>query len=267
MTEPSEGSDAHPEADPFGAEQLTTRPELDGRTVLIAGATSESGTATAAALVAAGARVVAVGSNAERLAALQERVPGAITYPCDLANASAVAELAAAVHADVGRIDGLIHLVGGWRGGSGLTGQSDGDWGALETGILTTLRNTSRAFFDDLVASDSGRLAIVSATAVDSPTASNANYATAKAAAETWVRAVAEGFRRAQSGAKENPVPQRAAGVSFVIKALVSDQVREESPDKPFTGYTDVEVLAEQITNLWAADAAAINGTRLPLAT
>lgn len=238
---------------------------VTGRIVLIAGATSESGMIVASSLDAAGARVIAVGSNEERLAQLTSRVPEALTYECDLADPTAVMKLAESVHSDVGRIDGLIHLVGGWRGGGGLDGQSDEDWDALSTSILTTLRNTSRTFFDDLVRSASGRLAIVSATAVDNPTASNANYAAAKSAAETWVRAVADGFRLAQSGAKNKPRPQHAAAVSFVIKALLTPKMREEAGEKTFSGYTDVQVLAEEVLALWAADAAALNGKRIRL--
>ena len=84
--------------------------------------------------------------------------------------------LAQRVRERFGRVDGLIHLVGGWRGGGGLAGQSDEDYRALEVG-LTALRHASRAFDADLRASDAGRLAIVSSTAVERPLAGGANYA------------------------------------------------------------------------------------------
>ena len=48
---------------------------LGGRTVLIAGATSASGRAVAQALLDAGARVVAVGSDEGRLEALAAEIP------------------------------------------------------------------------------------------------------------------------------------------------------------------------------------------------
>ena len=47
----------------------------------------------------------------------------------------------------------LVHLVGGWRGGRGLAGQSDADWEFLHRNIVATLRNTTRAFHEDLAAS------------------------------------------------------------------------------------------------------------------
>jgi NADP-dependent 3-hydroxy acid dehydrogenase YdfG len=213
---------------------------LHGRLVLIAGATSTSGEAVARALVTAGATVLAVGTREEALDALAAAVPGVDTRICDLADRDAVAELAMRIHLKFGAVDGLIHLVGGWRGGGGLAGQTDEDWDFLER-AFRTLRNTTRVFSDDLVASPAGRLAIVSSTAVDSPSAGGANYAAAKAAADAWTRAVAQGFR------KEAP---NAAAVVFVVKTLSGLE----------------EQLADEVVQLWQSAPADLNGTRIALA-
>lgn len=218
---------------------MTDALPLHGRLVLIAGATSTSGEAVARALATAGATVLAVGTREEALDALAAAVPGVDTRVCDLADRDAVAELAMRIHLKFGAVDGLIHLVGGWRGGGGLTGQSDEDWDFLER-AFRTLRNTTRVFYDDLVASPAGRLAIVSSTAVDAPYAGGANYAAAKAAADAWTRAVAQGFR------KEAP---DAAAVVFVVKTLAGLE----------------EQLGEEVVRLWQSPAADVNGTRIPL--
>ena len=63
-----------------------------------------------------------------------------------------------------------------------------------------------------------------------SPTAGSANYAAAKAAAEAWMLALADSLRRAQSGRKENPLPQTSAATILVIKALVDDRMRAAVP-------------------------------------
>ena len=153
---------------------------VDTRTVLVAGATSAAGLAVAEALEKAGARVLAVGSKAHHLKRVLTVAPHASGYVCDLADFTAVTALAATVHAEHGAIDGLVHLVGGWRGGGGLDGQTDDDWAFLQERIVTTLRNTTRAFTTDLLASPAGRLAIVSSVSVDAPTPGGANYASAK---------------------------------------------------------------------------------------
>lgn len=217
-----------------------THAAVAGRTVLIAGATSAAGVAAAGGLTAAGARVIAVGSDAGRLERLREAVPEASVHTCDLASWLAVQGLAQAVHEAHGPIDGLLHLVGGWRGGGGLAGQSDEDWEFLHERVLTTLRHTTRAFNNDLVASVAGRLAIVSSVTVDNPTPGGANYAAAKAAAETWTRAVGYGFTRATAP---------AASVVFVVKAL--DGLEAE--------------LAKNVVDLWEHDPASVNNTRIRL--
>ncbi|MET0780022.1 MAG: SDR family NAD(P)-dependent oxidoreductase [Microbacterium sp.] len=216
-----------------------------GRVVLIAGATSASGLAAARALASAGARVVAVGRDAGKLEALAAQVPGIHTEVCDLTDDSSVRALVTRVHEDLGAVDGILHLVGGWRGGGGLAGQTDEDFRFLERSF-TALRLVTRALDDDLRASTAGRLAIVSSTAVARPLAGGANYAAVKAASEAWTRAVAQGFAK---NARDAGAPLASAAVVFRVKSL---------------GGLEATV-AERFTALWAQDAASLNDTVLVL--
>ena len=208
---------------------------MNTRIVLVAGASSAAGRATCTALRASGATVIAVGSNAERLAT----VDADHSYVCDLADLAAVTALAEQVREEVGSIDGLLHLVGGWRGG-----RSDEDWQWLSTQLITTLRATSIAFESQLAASDAGRFAIVSSTAVDRPTWGNANYAAAKAAAESWVGALASSWKKAAT----------AAAVTYVVRSLGDGE-----------GDTSATVLATRLTALWQHPARELNGARISL--
>ena len=203
----------------------------DGRVVVLAGATSATGLVVARALMTAGARVVGTGRTAERLSPLSDA--GAETVVADATSLTAMTDLAA----ELGDVDGVISLVGGWRGGGGLAGQSDEDLDALLP-ALQAVRATSRAFDAALQASDAGRFAIVSSTAVARPLAGGANYAAVKAASESWARAVAHGFAKSARDASE---PLRAASVVFRAKAL------------------DPEALASAVVGLWDADAADLN--------
>ena len=224
--------------------------------VVVAGGSSPSGIATARALRVAGHKVFTVGSDGSRIrAAAAEAGDGVTPLVCDLASLAGVRALHAAISGTAGRVDGVIHLVGGWRGAKGITDQSDEDWNFLERGAITTLRNVTRVFYDDLAASETGRFAMVTSTAAGTPTAAGASYVAAKAAAEAWTLAVAEGFSQGS----------HSAAVIFVVKGLVDAGMRERSPGRSFPGFTDVEDLAAAAVGLFTAPAAELNGRRLLL--
>ncbi|QAY74870.1 SDR family NAD(P)-dependent oxidoreductase [Agromyces protaetiae] len=216
--------------------------DVSGRTVLVAGATSESGRAVARALLAAGARVVVVGSDPARIEAVgaELRDLGDVAAEvADLTEEDAVLELAMRVHARDGAIDGVVHLVGGWRGGGGIPGQSDDDYRFLERSF-TALRHVSRAFWGDLVASTAGRIAIVSSVTVLAPSAGGANYTAVKAASESWMRSLAQGFAKADAS---------AAAVIFRVQSLAGLE----------------DQLAASVVGLWSTDASGPNGSVVTL--
>ncbi|UVJ41134.1 SDR family oxidoreductase [Arthrobacter sp. CJ23] len=240
---------------------------MESLNILVAGGSSASGVAVARAFAAAGHRVTTVGSDELRIKEAAALAGAGVTpLVCDLGSLESVRELAETIHRTEGRIDGIFHLVGGWRGAKGIEDQPDEDWDFLERGAVTTLRNVSRAFYSDLAAAPAGRFAMVSSTAVSAPTAAAASYVAAKAAAEAWTLAVADGFRRDQSGSKDQPSEQRSAAVVFVVKALVDTAMRLEHPERTFPGYTDVEELAAAAVGLFERPAAELNGQRILLA-
>lgn len=228
-----------------GAGGLATGAGVSERLVLIAGATSASGLAAARTLSTAGARVVAIGRDPGRLAALEQSVPGVRLEVCDLTDEADVLALADRVHAAEGAVDGVLHLVGGWRGGGGLSAQTDEDFRFLERS-LTALRHVSRVFDADLRASAGARLAVVSSTAVARPLAGGANYAAVKAASEAWARAVAQGFAK---DARDAGRPLAAASVVFRVKSLSGLE----------------EALAQRFADLWMTPAGEINDTIVEL--
>ena len=220
---------------------------VHARTILLAGGTSAVGAIVARAALGHGDRVVIVGRDQAKLATLERELPGIVTAACDLTDEPAVATLADRLRGEVGRFDGILHLVGGWRGGGGLAGQTEADYRFLEVSF-TALRNVTRAFDADLRESDAGRLAIVSSTAVARPLAGGANYAAVKAASEAWMRAVAQGFAKAARDAGE---PLRAASVIFRVQELNGLE----------------GTLADAFLGLWDSPADTLNDTVIDLAS
>ena len=230
--------------------------------VLVTGGSGASGIAVARALALAGHRVATVGSDEARIRAAAEKAGDGVTpFTCDLADLENVRKLRGEVGAAFGPVDAVIHLVGGWRGAKGIPDQTDDDWDFLERGAVTTLRNVSRVFFEDIAASASGRFVMVSSTALDKPTAAVASYVAAKAAAEAWTMAVADGFRRASEAGGGN-----AAATILVVKSLVDDELRRAHPERKFPGATDVADLAAAVVRLFDTPSTELNGARLRLA-
>jgi NAD(P)-dependent dehydrogenase (short-subunit alcohol dehydrogenase family) len=172
----------------------------------------------------------------------------------DLTDEDAVAGWRDGLVERFGRVDGLVHLVGGWRGGQPLHEAPLGDWDLLEGLLIRTVQLTTRAFHDQLAGSEHGRFVLVSAKQAQKPSNGNAAYASAKAAAEAWTLALADGFE--PGGATANIV---------VVDAILTPQMREENPGKKFPTFTPAEHIADAIAWLCSDAAAEMNGARMAL--
>ena len=231
---------------------------LSDRVIAIAGVGGGLGPAVAASLTAAGAIVAGtdrdqgtLDSIAADLGIPAERWDGRTV---DLLDEEATRAWCAALVERFGRVDGLIHLVGGWRGGQALHEAPLSDWELLHDLLIRTVQHTTRAFHDQLAGSEHGRFVLVSAKQAQAPTNANAAYAAAKAAAEAWTLAFADGFE--PGGATANVV---------VVDALLTPRMREENPGEEFPTFTPVEQVAEAIAFICSDAGEKMNGQRLPL--
>lgn len=226
------------------------------RVIAVAGAGGPAGRAVVRRLAAAGAVVAAADADRGRL---DDAVAGVGTdgvvegRVVDLLDVDATRAWLDDVVARHGRLDGVVHLVGGWRGGKGLTAEALDHWSVLEPLLVRSLQHTSLAAQSALVETG-GRFVVVSAADAGTPTAGNASYAAAKAAAEAWTLALAHAFARTGGD---------AAATILVVKALLDDAMRDARPDAAFDGFTHVDDLAETIAGLWDRPSAELNGERL----
>jgi NAD(P)-dependent dehydrogenase (short-subunit alcohol dehydrogenase family) len=229
---------------------------LEGRVIAVAGGAGNLGPTVVRRLAEAGATACVCGRDAESLEELASGIKTPIeTDVVDLIDPGATkawADDLAARHD--GRVDGLVHLVGGWRGGPPIEAAPLADWDFLSSLLVTTLQHTTQAFAPHLLASGQGRFVIVGAGQAQAPTHPNAAYAAAKAAADAWTLALADRFKG--TGSTANIV---------VVGAIVTAAMREEDPDKDFSTFTPAEQIAEAITYLCSDEAASMNGQRVTL--
>ena len=228
---------------------------LDGRVIAVAGAGGNLGPTVVRRLADAGATLALGGRTREPLDALAAEVaPDVDTAAVDLLDPGSTHAWASAIAEQLGGVDGLLHLVGGWRGGTPIEEAPREDWDALEPLLIRTLQNATQAFAPRLLESGRGRFVLVSAGQAQSPTHTNASYAAAKAAAETWTLALADRFRG--TGATANIV---------VVGSIVTPEMRAESPEKDFSKGTPAEAIADALVFLCSDAAATMNGKRLEL--
>jgi len=231
---------------------------LDRSVVAIAGVGGGLGPVVAGHLAAAGATVCGCDRDQE----VAERVGEELAIPAerwdgrgaDLLDEEGARRWRDALVERFGRVDCLLHLVGGWHGGTPLRDAPLSDWDLLHDLLIRTVQHTTRAFHDDLLGSERGRFVLVSAKQAQAPSNDNAAYAAAKAAAEAWTLALADGFR--ESAATANIV---------VVEAILTAAMREEAPGGEFPGFTPAEHLADAIAFLCSEAAGEMNGQRLRL--
>lgn len=223
--------------------------------VAVAGAAGNLGPTVVRRLAEEGFRLALGGRRLEPLQGLAADAGAETdTAVVDLLDPASTRAWADGVAERLGRVDGLVHLVGGWRGGTPIEEAPLEDWDALEDLLVRTLQHSTQAFAGHLLTSGRGRFVLVSAAQAQAPTHRNAAYAAAKAAAETWTLALADRFRG--TGSTANIV---------VVGAIVTPEMQAESPDKDFSTFVPAEAIADAIAYLSSDASAPMNGKRLDL--
>jgi NAD(P)-dependent dehydrogenase (short-subunit alcohol dehydrogenase family) len=232
--------------------------DLDGRVIAVAGVGGGLGPAVVERLAADGATLALADIGVDRI----EAAVGGRSIPEDRLDMQAVdlleADAAVAWRDSLverfGKVDGLLHLVGGWRGGDPIESFDMDDYEWLHDLLVRTLQNASRAFHGALTESGNGRFALVSSTQAQAPNGTNAAYAATKAAAESWTLALADSFEG--TGATANIV---------VVNAILTPAMRERNPDKEYPTFTPAEAIADALAYLCSDAAGRMNGQRLEL--
>ncbi|WP_372735840.1 SDR family oxidoreductase [Nocardioides sp.] len=144
----------------------TSSPTHDSRrSVVVTGASSGIGAATARRLAHEGFHVFCVARRSERIAVIAEEIGGtAIT--CDVTSSEEVAALARTVHEMTGgRLDALVNNAGGAFGLAPVAEADTEQWRAMYEVNVIGLMQVTRALLPDLIASGAGTILNVGSTA------------------------------------------------------------------------------------------------------
>lgn len=182
---------------------------LEGRVVVVTGATGSIGTAICRTVAEAGARVVAVGRDRAALTALADGSGTAvIPVAADLSAEAGVAQLAA-VAADLGQVDGLVHAIGVHR--TAPIERVDAAHVDLHLRANVWAPVLTTVALLPLLERSRGRVVFLGSSAARHPRAGVAIYAASKAALHTFAAALRDEV--ADAGVRVAVVvPGRTAG-------------------------------------------------------
>jgi len=233
-------------------------PGLAGRVAVITGATGAVGRLIAQRLAERGTRLALLGTHAGRLTELAQSLSLAadnvLTHVVDLRDRAATQAAAQVVLSRFGRLDIVLHLVGGYVGGQpALAVPVDDVNRMLEQHLWSTL-NVTQAFAPLLVSNGWGRLIAISSPHATTTPPRRAAFAIGKAAQEALLMTLAQELRG--TGVTANVL---------VVRELSAPGDQPDPAAPPASDSTSPKEVAAAILYLCSDEARAVNGARLPL--
>jgi 2-hydroxycyclohexanecarboxyl-CoA dehydrogenase len=199
---------------------MPSRVEIPGSLVLVTGAGSGIGQATAFRFADEGARVLAVDINREAAektsAACAERGAESAAYEADVADRVGVVRLAETVHAEHGTLDVLVNNAGVGMSGHFLDLSLE-DWDWIVSINLMGAIHMARAFGPAMVKRGRGHVVNVSSGLGYTPTATESGYGTTKAAILAFSRSLRADWHR------------HGVGVSAICPGVINTPIIEST--------------------------------------
>jgi NAD(P)-dependent dehydrogenase (short-subunit alcohol dehydrogenase family) len=222
---------------------------MDGKVIVVTGASGALGKVVAASALARGARVAAVDHAASQVAAAPSRIElGSV----DLTDALQAKKAIDGAASHFGKLDALINIAGGFA----FEAVADGDsktWQRMYALNVLTALNASRAAIPHLVASGSGRIVNVGAMGALQAGSGMGAYAASKAGVHRLTEALAAEWKGKIT-------------VNGVLPSTIDTAANRASmPKADFAKWVTPEELANVILFLASDAASAVTGALLPV--
>ena len=172
----------------------------------------------------------------------------------DLGQPTAAKEISEKVLAKFGRIDILLHLVGGWSGGKPVVNVEDEQIEQMLQQHLWTTYRLAQSIIPGMADNHWGRILVISSPVASHPEINIAPYAIGKAAQEALMLTIAQEVTG--SGITANMI---------LVKTIDAKHQREQQPSEKNAHWTTPEEIAATLLYLCAEETSVINGARIPL--
>ena len=222
---------------------------MDGKVVVVTGASGALGKVVAEAALARGAKVAGVDYAASQIAATANRIElGGV----DLSDAAQARKAIDAAAAQFGRLDALINIAGTFA----FETVAEGDpktWQRMYAINVLTALNASRSALPHLAGSPSARIVNVGALAALQAGAGMGAYAASKAGVHRLTEALAAEWKGKIT-------------VNAVLPSIIDTAANRASmPKADFSKWVTPQELAEVILFLASDAASAVTGALLPV--
>ena len=161
---------------------------MEGKVVLITGAKGGLGSSVTQSFLGAGATVVGTSRSISR-----DDFPHVnfAALPVDFTKSAAVSAAVESIVVRFGKLDVLVHVLGGFAGGKTVADTDDATWEQMQDLNLTSTFYVLRAAIPHLRKSGNGRIVAIGSLTATEPHSGLAAYVTFKGALAMLVRSVA----------------------------------------------------------------------------
>jgi len=251
------------ETESTGWTEKVTPGRFSGKTVIVTGAASGIGRATASRIAREGGRVVAVDVSADRLAEFKNSLSDGeiVTVTGDITKQESIDEIVAAAG---DRIDGLANVAGINDDFSPLHETTDAMWDRVIGVNVTGAFKLTRAVLPAMIGAGRGAVVNVASEAGLRGNASGNAYTTSKHAVVGMTKSAA--FMYGPQGIRVNAVAPGgvATGIPFPPNVSEAGSARLQPFQSAIPSLATAEQLAASITFLLSDDGVNLNGAILP---
>ncbi len=232
--------------------------KFSDQVIAITGASGNLGSALAKAFASAGAKLAMLDISAERLAVVLDEVTNASRHmllaPVDLTDEISAKEAVAAIVDELGRIDVLLNVAGGYRAGTHVHETKLKDWEFMMALNARSVFLASREVIPHMLRQGRGKIVNIGARPGLKGFAGGAAYSASKSAVIRLTESMAAELR--SSGINVNCI---------IPGTMNTPENRSAMPDADHEAWVPLEAVVEVIMFLASDAARAIHGAAVPV--